>query len=173
MVRNQEASSRSAQTELGLLGEINLGSPVAEYETQRLGEYFVRTAEYARAVRVEGSIVTGRNGSGKSAVYSEMMSEKKRNKKCRIVDLRPASHNLSEMREALLSVTSVGVFDHTIAAFWQYVLLIEVILKYVNTFYLDPRMISSYRKEYARLKVSLGSMKLPLQAILLPDYPQQ
>jgi hypothetical protein len=129
LIRNQEASSRSTQAALGLLGEIDLGSPVAEYETQRLSEYFVRTAEYVRAVRAEGSIVTGRKGSGKSAVYSEMMTENKRNRKCCIVDLRPASHNLSEMREALLTVTSVGVFDHTIAAFWQYVLLVEVILK--------------------------------------------
>ena len=154
LVRNQEASSRSSQDELGLLAEIDLGSPVAEYETQRLSEYFVQTAEYARAVRAEGSVVIGRKGSGKSAVYSEIMSEKRRNKKCCIVDLRPASHNLSEMREALLSVTSVGVFDHTIAAFWQYVLLVEIVLKireYVlprskNDFSLQERIRSVEKK---------------------------
>ena len=129
LIRNQEASSRSSREELGLLGQIDLGSPVAEYETQRLSEYFVRTAEYVRAVRAEGAIVTGRKGSGKSAVYSEITSDMKRKGKCCIVDLHPASHNLSEMREALLSVVSVGVFDHTIAAFWRYVLMIEVVLK--------------------------------------------
>jgi hypothetical protein len=48
LIRNQEASSRSSREELGLLGQIDLGSPVAEYETQRLSEYFVRTAEYVR-----------------------------------------------------------------------------------------------------------------------------
>ncbi|RJL00949.1 hypothetical protein D3P06_12945 [Paracoccus aestuarii] len=33
------------------------------------------------------------------------------------------------MREALLSVLSAGVFDHTIAAFWQYILYFEILLK--------------------------------------------
>jgi hypothetical protein len=129
LIRNQEVSSRSSRNDLGLLGQIDLGSPVAEYETQRLDEYFVRTAEYARAVRAEAAIVTGRKGSGKSAVYFELLRELRRNRKCCAVDLRPASHHLSEMREALLGVVSVGVFDHTIAAFWQYVLLVEIILK--------------------------------------------
>jgi hypothetical protein len=46
-----------------------------------------------------------------------------------VVDLRPASHNLSEMREALLSIVSAGIFDHTIAAFWQYIIYVEIVLK--------------------------------------------
>jgi hypothetical protein len=129
LIRNQEVSSRSARNELGLLGQIDLGSPVAEYETQQLNEYFIRTAEYARALRAEAAVVTGRKGSGKSAVYIELLRELRRNRKCCIVDLRPASHHLSEMRQALLDVVSIGVFDHTIAAFWQYVLLTEVVLK--------------------------------------------
>lgn len=33
------------------------------------------------------------------------------------------------MRQALLAVVNVGVFDHTIAAFWQYVIYVEVLLK--------------------------------------------
>jgi len=45
------------------------------------------------------------------------------------VDLRPASHNLSEMREALLTIVTAGVFDHTIAAFWQYIIYVEILLK--------------------------------------------
>jgi hypothetical protein len=45
------------------------------------------------------------------------------------VDLRPASHNLSEMREALLSIVGARIFDHTIAAFWQYIIYVEIVLK--------------------------------------------
>jgi hypothetical protein len=33
------------------------------------------------------------------------------------------------MREAILDVVSAGVFDHTIAAFWQYVMYVEILLK--------------------------------------------
>src|SRR5262249_29097826 len=43
------------------------------------------------------------------------------------------SHNLSELREQLLKVVSVGVFDHTIAAFWQYILYAEILLKLRET----------------------------------------
>ncbi len=129
LIRNQEVSARSSKSELGLLGQIDLGSPVAEYETQQLKGYFVRTAEYARALRAEGAVVTGRKGAGKSAVYFQVMAGLERDRERCIVDLRPASHNLSEMRESLLGVVAVGVFDHTIAAFWQYVMLLEVLLK--------------------------------------------
>ena len=129
LIRNQEISARSRRNEFGLLGQIDLGSPVAEYETQQLNDYFVRTAEYARAIRAEGAVVIGRKGSGKSAVYFQVMAHLERDRQRCIVDLRPASHNLSEMRENLLGVVAVGVFDHTIAAFWQYVMLLEILLK--------------------------------------------
>lgn len=129
LIRNQQISSRSSKDDLGLLGQIDLGSPVAEYESQHLNEYFVKTAEFARALRAEGAVVIGRKGSGKSAVYFQVASALERDRERCIVDLRPASHNLSEMRESLLGVVAVGVFDHTIAAFWQYVMLLEVLLK--------------------------------------------
>ena len=46
-----------------------------------------------------------------------------------MVELNPSSHHLSELRESLLSVMTAGVFDHTIAAFWQYILYAEILLK--------------------------------------------
>lgn len=129
LIKNQQASARSRQMEMGLLTQIDMGSPAAENETQQLKYYFVQTAEYARALRAEGAIITGRKGSGKSAIYFQVMEELARDKRKCIVDLRPASHNLSEMREALLSVVSAGVLDHTVAAFWQYIIYVEVLLK--------------------------------------------
>jgi len=33
------------------------------------------------------------------------------------------------MREALLTIVTAGVFDHTIAAFWQYIIYVEILLK--------------------------------------------
>lgn len=129
LIWNQTASSRSSGTDVGILGEIYLGSPTAENETQTLGEYFVKTAEYARALRAEGAVIIGRKGSGKSAVYFQVLEEVARDRRRCTVDLRPASHNLSEMREALFGVVSAGVFDHTIAAFWQYIMYTEIVLR--------------------------------------------
>jgi hypothetical protein len=58
-----------------------------------------------------------------------MVEEKKKHRKNVILDLRPASHSLSELRQELLRVLSVGVFEHTIAAFWQYIVYAEILLK--------------------------------------------
>jgi hypothetical protein len=104
LVWNQKGTSRDRQAELGLLGLIDLGSPTAENEIQKLGYYFVRTAEFARALRAEGAVVIGRKGSGKSAVYLQVAESVSKERGNCVVDLRPASHNLTEMREALLSL---------------------------------------------------------------------
>lgn len=129
LIWNQKASAPKERISDGLLSTINLGSPVAENENQSLGDYFVRTAEFSRALRAEGAVVVGRKGSGKTAVYFQVAEDHSRDRRRCVVDLRPASHNLSEMREAMLGVVSAGIFDHTIAAFWQYIIYMEVVLK--------------------------------------------
>lgn len=129
LVRNQQPARRENDAGLSVLTQIDLGSPMAENETQKLPIYFVATAEFARASRAEGGIVIGRKGSGKSAIHFQIVADRSRDKRNCVVDLRPASHNLSEMREALLSVVQVGVFDHTIAAFWQFVIYFEIALR--------------------------------------------
>lgn len=128
LVWNQKLTAQRS-FERGLLTQIDLGSPAAENESEKLEAYFVKTAEFARATRAEGATIIGRKGSGKTAVYLEIAREVGRDRHACVVDLRPASHNLSEMRETLLSVSSAGVFDHTISAFWQYIIYIEVMLK--------------------------------------------
>jgi len=129
LVWNQRATVRGNPALSGVLNEIDLGSPTAENESQKLGYYFVETAEYARTLRAEGVIVIGRKGSGKSAIYLQLCEKLAKSKKNCIVDLRPASHNLSEMREAILTIVKAGVFDHTIYAFWQYIVYVEILLK--------------------------------------------
>lgn len=129
LIRNQQASARDRRPAVGVLSQIDLGSPTAENETQQLKYYFIKTAEFSRALRAEGAIVTGRKGAGKSAVYLQVAETVMRGRSVCVVDLRPASHNLSEMRQALLDVLSAGVFDHTIAAFWQYIMYVEILLE--------------------------------------------
>ena len=129
LIQNQQASARHRRPTSGILNEIDLGSPTAENETQQLKYYFIKTAEFSRALRAEGAIVTGRKGAGKSAVYLQVAETLQRERSVCVVDLRPASHNLSEMRQALLDVLSAGVFDHTIAAFWQYIMYMEILLE--------------------------------------------
>ena len=129
LIRNQQASARDRRPASGVLNQIDLGSPTAENETQQLKYYFIQTAEFSRALRAEGAIVIGRKGAGKSAVHLQVAETVLRDRSVCVVDLRPASHNLSEMRQALLDVLTAGVFDHTIAAFWQYIMYVEILLE--------------------------------------------
>lgn len=130
LLRNQRPTTNKTKQNIGILGHINLGSTTAENESQKLAHYFVQTAQYSQALRAQSAIVTGRKGSGKSAIFLQVADHYKEKYHARcVVDLRPASHNLSEMREALVGVKSHGIFDHTIAAFWQYIIYIEILLK--------------------------------------------
>ena len=47
---------------------------------------------------------------------------------------------MSEMRETLLGVVEAGAYDHTIAAFWQYIVYVEIILKIREMMLLSPEM---------------------------------
>lgn len=129
LIKNQQVPPRNLKQTPGILSKIELGSSAAENEMQILGSYFVETAEYSRALRAEGAVIIGRKGMGKTAIFLEAARDARRDRRCCVVDLRPASHNLSEMRSALLSVESAGIFDHTIAAFWQYIIYVEILLK--------------------------------------------
>ncbi|MDI1296734.1 MAG: hypothetical protein PSY12_12775 [bacterium] len=129
LVKNQERTLEERTATIGILNEINLGSPQAENETEHLKDYFVKTAEFSRAMRAESAVIIGRKGSGKTAISFRLADEISSDARTCIVELRPSSHNLSELRENLLSVMSVGVFDHTISAFWQYILYVEILLR--------------------------------------------
>ena len=130
LIWNQKSFKADPRTATSVLSNIDLGSPTAENEIQKLGSYFVKTAEFSRALRAEGAVITGRKGSGKSALYFQISEVYSRDKRRIVIDIRPASHNLSELREAILDVVSEGVFDHTIASFWQYIIYVEILLKY-------------------------------------------
>jgi hypothetical protein len=54
LVWNQRAVSRDRRLNLNLLSAIDLGSPMAENETQRLNDYFIQTAAFTRALRSRG-----------------------------------------------------------------------------------------------------------------------
>jgi hypothetical protein len=128
LIRNQRSGGRARKYSFGVLSKVNLGASAAENEGQQLADYFIQTAEYARALRAEGAIVVGRKGSGKSAIAIRAAAESSRDHRALVLDLRPAAHNLSDLREQLMGSVGQGLFDHTVASFWQYVLLIEMLL---------------------------------------------
>jgi hypothetical protein len=129
LIKNQTPSLPRGFQKRSPIENIDLGASNAENEQDRLEGYFIETAQYARAQRAQGAIVVGRKGAGKSAIFLRIAAEKGSDVRNLVVELNPSSHHLSELRESLLSVMTAGVFDHTIAAFWQYILYAEILLK--------------------------------------------
>jgi len=110
------------------LQQLSLGAPAAENEFRSLSNYFVETAEFLKAVRGEAHIVAGRKGSGKTAIFFQVRDSFREDRNNVVVDLKPESHQLSLFREELLKTADVGVYDHTFAAFWNYLILSEILL---------------------------------------------
>jgi hypothetical protein len=129
LIRNQQRATIVVKAPRTILNEIDIGASSAENESNKLTRYFIPTAEFQRAARSDRGIVAGRKGSGKSAIFFQIAEEKSRDRRNVVLELNPASHSLSELRQELLNVVNVGVFDHTIAAFWQYILYAEIVLK--------------------------------------------
>lgn len=129
LIRNQRANNREQVLPLSILGQIEIGNASAENESESLSEYFLETAEFLRASRTDQALIIGRKGSGKTAILSQLKRKAQRNRDTVIVELRPATHNLSEMRYQVLEVSNQGLFDHTVASFWQYILYMEILLQ--------------------------------------------
>lgn len=111
------------------LQALDLGSTSAENEMRTLENYYLKTDQFLKSLRGEANIVVGRKGSGKSAIFLQVR-DRERNKKGNIVlDLKPDGYNLIKFKENILSYLEEGTFQHTIMAFWEYVLLLEICYK--------------------------------------------
>ncbi|MCG7570522.1 hypothetical protein MHM89_11320 [Pseudoalteromonas sp. CNC9-20] len=111
------------------LQALDLGASSAENEMRTLQSYYLKTDQFLKSLRGEANIVVGRKGSGKSAIFLQVR-DRERNKKGNIVlDLKPDGYKLIKFKELILSFLEEGTFQHTIMAFWEYVLLLEICYK--------------------------------------------
>lgn len=81
--------------ELDLI-KLGVGCEVAEQEKDGLLKYFIETAAYHAALKLDKSILVGRKGTGKSAIYIKVLNELAKDKLFYIVNLKPESDELLE-----------------------------------------------------------------------------
>jgi hypothetical protein len=129
----QNIESEELDEKTSALRSVWLGAVAAENEFRTLAQYFVQTAEFSRTVRGEVKVVTGRKGSGKTAIFFQARDTLRRSRENLVLDLKPESHQLQEFRNNLTEIVEAGLIDHTLAAFWHYVLVSEILLKIVET----------------------------------------
>jgi len=115
------------------LNRLNLGASAAENEMGDLGNYYLETHEYERALRGEAQVVTGRKGSGKTALFFQLRNRLRSHRQKVVLDLKPEGFQLLKFKDVILTQLEQGTKEHTITAFWEYLLLLETCHKILAT----------------------------------------
>lgn len=142
------------------LGKIQLGATAAENEFSELSNYFIPTDEYRRILRGEVHLCAGRKGSGKTALFSQARDYLRRNKKNIVLDLQPEGSQLLKIKDLLLEMLSKGTKEHTIVAFWEYLLLLEICHKVLHKDHQLYTINHELYDPYLRLSKAYGSPDL-------------
>jgi hypothetical protein len=124
--RLQTKRSRDFKAPEGLLEKIDLGDVAAENEIFTLNSYFVKTGQYHQAKQGYARLVIGRKGSGKTAIFYAVRNSIGYSRNRTILDLKPEGHQFTKLRETILTKLSPGLQEHTMAAFWNSILLSEI-----------------------------------------------
>jgi hypothetical protein len=122
----QQGNENRIETTLTLLEGLNLGASSAENELRDLGQYYLKTDPFMRAERGEARLIVGRKGSGKTAIFYQLRDRIRRDKSNMVVDLKPEGYQLLKFKDQVLNILNTGSQIHTITAFWEYLLLLEI-----------------------------------------------
>lgn len=108
------------------LEQIDLGDTAAENEIAGLNSYFVPTGQFTQAKQGHARLVVGRKGTGKTAIFYGLRAAVPKGHSTLVLDLKPEGHQFTRLREHVLSAMSLGLQEHTMTAFWHYILLTEL-----------------------------------------------
>lgn len=116
----------------GLLEKLDIGDVAAENEVLTLSRYFVKTPQFQQARQGHARLVVGRKGSGKTAVFYGVRNFLKSSSRNVSLDLKPEGHQFTKLRELILAHLSEGAQLHTLTAFWNYLLCLELARKLIE-----------------------------------------
>jgi len=136
-----------------LLSEANLGDVAAENEVVGLHSYFVSTGPAVQARRGHARLVVGRKGSGKTAIFYDVRERAGRGNDRLVLDLKPEGHQFKRLKDSLLERmgTAPGLREHTMVAFWNYILLCELARAALDKDRSTARIDPLRYERYARL----------------------
>lgn len=135
---------------LRALETLDFGDVAAENEISALRSYFLPTAQYNDAKRGHARLVVGRKGAGKTAIFYGVRNAFWSSQSHVVLDLKPEGHQFLTLREKLLNFLSRGLQEHVLTAFWNYILLVELASKIIDTdsryVHRDLRRLQLYEK---------------------------
>lgn len=132
------------------LQDLFLGQSAAENEMVSLNNYFLKTDEFNRVANGDVNLVAGRKGSGKTALFFQTRNHVRRHKHNIVLDLNPEGFQLNKFKDLVLQHMAHGTKEHTVTAFWEYLLFLELAYKLLekdhNTFQNDNVVRDHYKK---------------------------
>jgi hypothetical protein len=127
--RLQEADQQEFADLQTPITKLFVGASAAENEFLDLSNYYIQTDEFQRVRRGEVQVIAGRKGSGKSALFFQVRNKLREDKQNVVLDLHPEGFQLRKLKALVLDELEVGTREHTITAFWEYLLLLELCQK--------------------------------------------
>ena len=109
----------------GLL-ELNIGDPIAEYESEDLFEYFLPTSAYADALNGQYSIFVGRKGAGKTATLMKVADELRSDPRNHICIIKPVDYELEGLLSILRQQMSHSEKGFLVESFWKALIYTEL-----------------------------------------------
>lgn len=145
----EQLNSR-APAGLGLLQQLNIGDSAAENEFTTLKSYYIATDAFGRTLQGGVDLVTGRKGSGKTALFFQLRDRLRSNKDNVIVDLKPEGYQLTQLKESVLQYLKAGSQAYLITTFWHYLFLMEIVHRIIEAdaqrHRFDHRLMAPYQQ---------------------------
>jgi hypothetical protein len=136
------------------LDAVYCGNPTAEDEAPHLDTYFVETEQFRLTLSGDLNIILGRKGSGKSAIFLQARNKVRANRNNIVVDLAPEGFQLIRLKELILDQLSHGTRKEFIAAYWEYIIWLEIAYKILEKDEQRVRYDSRILEPYDRLKAA-------------------
>ena len=132
----------------GLL-ELNIGDPIAEFESENLPEYFIPTSAYAEALAGQHSIFVGRKGTGKTATLLKLSDQLQSDPRNHICVIKPVDYELEGLIALLRQQMSVSEKGYLVESFWKALIYTELAKSVYDKIKMRPEFVSKTQGERA------------------------
>jgi hypothetical protein len=154
-----------AITAHGGLIELNVGDPIAEYESEELFEYFIETSAYADALNGQYSIFVGRKGAGKTATLLKVADHLRSDPRNHICVVKPVDYELDGLLSIMRQQMTVSEKGYLIESFWKTLIYTELAKSVYEHISSKPEFVGRNKPEK-----DLISFVLSNEEVILPEF---
>lgn len=164
-ILERKALHTQAMAAHGGLLALNIGDPIAEYESDELFEYFIPTSAYADALNGQYSIFVGRKGAGKTATLLKVADQLRSDPRNHICVVRPVDYELDGLLSILQRQMTSSEKGYLIESFWKALIYTELAKSVYEAITLKPEYLGRTAAE-----ADLVSFVTRNEGLILPEF---